>query len=107
MDLGEAKILFNKKEYDQISSELSLSPRESQIIDQILSGYSDKQISRNLEMAVPTIRTHLKRVFLKLGVNDKYELIRHVFGHFRKGCYEKGCPRRTVSSVKMTSKMTN
>jgi LuxR family maltose regulon positive regulatory protein len=102
MTCSKVETLFSKSEYTEIAEELSLSPRESQIIGQILSGHSDKQIAKNLAMAVPTIRTHLKRTFFKLGVNDKYELIIHVFSQFRMGCYDKGCPRRRVSSKKMT-----
>jgi len=103
MACNGVQTLFSKSEYTKIAEELALSPRESQIVGQVLSGYSDKQIAQNLEMAVPTIRTHLKRLFLKLDVNDKHELIIHVFSQFRKECYSKGCPRRTMSSKKMTS----
>jgi DNA-binding CsgD family transcriptional regulator len=103
MACNGVQALFSKSEYTELAEELALSPRESQIIGQILAGHSDKQIAQNLEMAVPTLRTHLARIFSKLNVNDKNELFVRVFSEFRKGCYEKGCPRRKVSSRKMTS----
>jgi DNA-binding NarL/FixJ family response regulator len=96
------KTLFNEDEFAEIAEELSLSPRESQIVRDILLGSSDKQIARNLEMAIPTVRTHMQRIFSKLDVHDKYGLIVHVFSTFRKNCYSKGCPR-ILSSEQMTS----
>jgi DNA-binding CsgD family transcriptional regulator len=83
---SEVQTLFSKSEFTVLAEELSLSPRENQIVGQILSGHSDKQIAQNLEMAVPTLRTHLTRIFSKLDVNDKNELIVQVFSQFRKGC---------------------
>jgi DNA-binding NarL/FixJ family response regulator len=104
MDINEVETLFSKSEYTEIAEKLSLSPREIQIIGHMLMGDKDKQIAQNLNIAVPTVRTHISRIFSKLDVNDKNELIVHVFSQFRKGCCDKGCPRKKITSNKMTSK---
>jgi DNA-binding CsgD family transcriptional regulator len=100
---ARVETLFSEMEFGDILKQMDISPREGQIIEQILLGYSDKQIAENLDMAVPTIRTHLKRTFSKLGVNGRGELIVHVFAQFRKECRSKGCPRCKASSMVTTS----
>lgn len=95
--------LLSKSEFTEIAEELSLSPRESQIIREILSGHSDKQIAKNLEMAMPTLRTHLQRLFSKLEIGGKQELILRVFSAFRKISYEKECLQKLTASKQMTS----
>lgn len=88
--------IFSEKEWKILVNELSLSPRQSEVIQHLFSGRSDKQISRELEIAVPTVRTHLTRLFSKFDLQDRNELILHVFCHFRKGCRTNGngngCP---------------
>ncbi|HEW78502.1 MAG TPA: response regulator transcription factor [Phycisphaerales bacterium] len=39
-----------------------------------------------LNIAVPTLRTHLTRLFSRLDVQGRDELVLCVFRHFRKGC---------------------
>ena len=73
--------------------DLSLPPRQAEVVEQLLLGHSDKQIARDLGMSVPTVRTHLCRLFSRLGVQDRCELIVYVYGRFREKCYTCGCPR--------------
>ena len=82
--------IFSKSEWEEIVTELSLSPRQAEVIRRILSGRSDKQIARDLQISVPTVRTHLNRAFLRFGVQDRVELVIHVFGKFREICRTNG-----------------
>jgi DNA-binding NarL/FixJ family response regulator len=82
--------IFSEEEWDILINELSLSPRQGEIIHLLLNGHSDKQVALKLDIAVPTVRTHLSRLFSKLDLQDRTELILHVFCHFRKGCPKKG-----------------
>jgi DNA-binding NarL/FixJ family response regulator len=84
MDNRNTQMLFSKNEFTILAEELSLSPREVQIIDQMLCGNSDKQIAKNLKIAVPTVRTYMQRLFVKLNARDKYELLVNVFSASRK-----------------------
>jgi len=52
-----------------------LSQREADICLLLCKGLTDREIGRVLEIAFATIRTHLKRIFRKLDVSNRSELI--------------------------------
>lgn len=52
-----------------------LSEREQQVIEQLASGHSNKQIARTLALTENTVKFHLKNVFSKLGVNKRTQAI--------------------------------
>jgi DNA-binding NarL/FixJ family response regulator len=85
--------VFSETEWTELQRTLGLSRRQSQIVEQLLCGRSDKQIARELEVSVPTVRTHLGRLFMRFGVADRCELIVHMFACFRERCRQCGCPR--------------
>ena len=53
------------------SAESKLSVRELEIARMIADDFSDKEIAWRLGVEVSTVRTHLKRVFAKLGVRRR------------------------------------
>ena len=89
----QEKKLFSEIEWKELVEGLSLSPRQAQICEKLFCSLSDKQIAHLLKISVPTVRTHLSRLFLKLNVQDRQELIIHFFHYFRKGCRPEICPR--------------
>ncbi len=95
MDLTTDTGIFANEQWEILIRELRLSPRQSQVIQLLFSGLSDKQIAMHLEIAVPTVRTHLTRLFSRFSLQDSNELIVHVFRQFRNGCpiNGNGCPR--------------
>lgn len=70
---------LSEQEWCQLNEHLGLPPRQAEITMQILHGKSDKQIARELGISLPTVRTHTRRLFRKLGLNDRVELILYVF----------------------------
>lgn len=52
-----------------------LSLRESEICDELIRGVSDKQIAIDLNISFWTVRTHIGKVFNKLGVINRRELM--------------------------------
>jgi len=48
-----------------------LSPREHDILQLIVEGYSNDEIAALLERSSPTVRTHLAHLYRKLGVSDR------------------------------------
>jgi DNA-binding NarL/FixJ family response regulator len=52
-----------------------LTEREKDVLEYIVKGFGDKEIARNLFISVNTVRTHVERIFMKLGVSDRKELI--------------------------------
>jgi LuxR family maltose regulon positive regulatory protein len=49
----------------------SLSARERNIVALIAQGQSNKEIARNLGIAPETVKTHVKSIFVKLGVDKR------------------------------------
>jgi DNA-binding NarL/FixJ family response regulator len=47
----------------------SLTEREVKILELLVKGYSNKEISNNIYISVDTVKVHLKHIFEKLGVD--------------------------------------
>jgi DNA-binding NarL/FixJ family response regulator len=54
-------------------SESSLTPREIEVLELVAKGLSNKEIGGVLRTSAGTVKTHLKRIFVKLGVTDRTE----------------------------------
>jgi LuxR family transcriptional regulator, maltose regulon positive regulatory protein len=53
----------------------ALSPRETDILTLIAAGMSNKEIARSLEIGPETVKSHLKSVFTKLGVERRAQAV--------------------------------
>ena len=76
--------LFSDEEWTLLTRDLRLTPRQAEIIRHITHGLSDKQIARQLEISVPTVRTHMARLFTKFELSDRLELLVLVFASLRE-----------------------
>jgi DNA-binding CsgD family transcriptional regulator len=56
-----------------------LTPREAEIATMVAAGGSNKLICRKLGIEMPTVKTHLKRIFLKIGVGSRTEMINKLY----------------------------
>lgn len=66
--------VFTQKEWEALTEDIDLPPRLSQIAYHLICGDSDKQIAMDLDIGLPTVRTHIGRLFSKLGVQDRKEV---------------------------------
>jgi DNA-binding CsgD family transcriptional regulator len=57
-----------------------LSPRESEIANLLASGKAYKEIAYDLHVAMSTVQTHVFRIYTKLSVNNKVELVNRLRG---------------------------
>lgn len=48
-----------------------LTPREADVLEQIVSGKSNKEIATELEISEATVKTHINSLLSKLGVTDR------------------------------------
>jgi NarL family two-component system response regulator LiaR len=55
----------------------ALTPRESEVLELIARGFSNKRIARELEIAEKTVKTHVGHVLAKLGVADRTQAAVH------------------------------
>lgn len=85
--------IFSQGEWSQLVAQLALSPRQAQIASLLLRGWADKQIAAELDISTHTIRTYLDRMFAKMQVQDRCEVVVHIFRQFRASCDPSMCPR--------------
>jgi len=52
-----------------------LTPRERDVVALLVSGASTREIASQTGLAASTVNTYLKRVFMKLGVHSRVELV--------------------------------
>ncbi len=56
-----------------------LSPREEEVVKLVVRGLSTARISRTLFISEYTVQNHLRRVFEKVGVRSRGELVKQLF----------------------------
>ncbi len=59
-----------RKNNDSNAEIQSLSAREKEILEYIVKGYSYKMIAAETSIAVETVRSHIKKIYKKLQVNN-------------------------------------
>ncbi|MGH2661848.1 MAG: response regulator [Actinomycetota bacterium] len=57
------------------SPEAPLSPREIEILQKIAYGATTKEVADQLGISFHTVKTHLERIFEKLGANDRAQAV--------------------------------
>lgn len=60
---------------DAFCERYDLTPREREVLLEALHGYSMENIGRRLYVSRETVKTHLRRIYNKVGVSGKQELI--------------------------------
>jgi DNA-binding CsgD family transcriptional regulator len=55
---------------------LGISDRELEVLREIAAGHSNKEIARRLDVSPNTVKTHVARLFEKLGASRRTEAIR-------------------------------
>ena len=58
----------------------SLTPRERQVLAEIMAGASNKEAGRTLGISPRTIEVHRARIMEKLGAKNACDLVRIVLG---------------------------
>ncbi len=58
------------------ATESVLTPRQTDIVQGLVDGLSYKMIADKLDISVETVRDHIKKIYKKLQVNSKAEVIR-------------------------------
>jgi DNA-binding CsgD family transcriptional regulator len=61
-----------------MQQQTALSPRECEIINLVAEGYPNKTIGQLLQISPWTVATYVKRIFNKLNVRSRSEMIAHV-----------------------------
>ena len=64
-----------------VRGELLLTPREDEIVSLVTEGLKNREIAQTLGLSEHTIKNHLFRVFEKLGISNRAELILYLLGN--------------------------
>ena len=54
-----------------------LSNRERQVVRYVAIGLRNAEVAERLQIDIATVKTHLNRIFRKLGIRDRVELVLH------------------------------
>ena len=65
---------------EQTLKRAPLTPRERDVVSLLVSGSSTRDIASRTGLTVSTVNTYLKRIFSKLGVHSRVELVARMAG---------------------------
>ncbi len=65
----------------KIMEEYNLSKREIEIVEFIINGFSNNEISNELAISISTVKKHINNIFNKLDVNSRTQLIKLFMGY--------------------------
>jgi DNA-binding NarL/FixJ family response regulator len=54
-------------------TQFALSPREREVLQLIARGHSNRQIARDLAIGEQTVKTHVRSILTKLGLQDRVQ----------------------------------
>jgi len=58
-----------------------LTPREAEVLALIADGLSNAEIAERLVVSNATVKTHINRIFMKIGARDRAQAVRYAFEH--------------------------
>ena len=58
-----------------------LTPREAEVLALIADGLSNAEIAERLVVSHATVKTHVNRIFMKVGARDRAQAVRYAFQH--------------------------
>jgi DNA-binding NarL/FixJ family response regulator len=73
MSVNIARLVINSFQRNQDSP---LSKRETQILELIADGKSRSQVAKELFIDLETVRSHIKKIYIKLDVNSRADAIK-------------------------------
>jgi len=90
LELADGKVGDDRKMIDRTVSALfsqRITPRETQVVAQVLEGHSSDSIAKNLGISVGTVRIHRRNIYAKLQISSQQEL----FAIFFKKITQEHC----------------
>ncbi len=70
--------LSNKIDINNIRNQATLTRRETDVLRRVLDGMKNIQISEDLNITQQTVKDHLSNIYMKFGVGNRFQLMRHL-----------------------------
>jgi len=68
--------ISDKLNVNEIRQQYKLTRREADIVRRVLDGLKNSEISKDLAIVEQTVKDHLSNIYHKIGVQDRFDLIR-------------------------------
>lgn len=76
------RCILTNEAWDVIAKSLQISSRELQIIQEVFDDRKEFAIAHDLNISVHTVHTHLERIYRKLGVSSRLQLVIRIFSEY-------------------------
>ena len=80
--LQERQFLLSQRAWRDVADSLKLSPRELQIVLHVFDDQKEQAIAEQLGISPHTVHTHLERLYHKLEVTSRVELVVRIFAEY-------------------------
>jgi DNA-binding NarL/FixJ family response regulator len=80
--ISDTEDIFSERHWARIAESLRFSGRETQIVMGIFDDDTEHGIAQRFGMSQHTVHTHLQRLYRKLGVSSRTQLILRVVGEY-------------------------
>ena len=74
--------IFSNKEWDELGCDLMLSLRALQLVRGIFDDQTEVAIAYDLSISVHTVHSYLTRIYQRLGVCSREQLLVYIFGRY-------------------------
>jgi DNA-binding CsgD family transcriptional regulator len=85
VEVNGARYILTRSNGRASGMQVKLSARETEIVRLVSKGLSNKVIAAVLDISPWTVATHLRRIFSKLGVSTRAEMVARVSDVFLEG----------------------
>jgi DNA-binding NarL/FixJ family response regulator len=73
---AEVPVVYDEDKYNYFIQNIQeLSPAEKAVFELYLDGFTAQQITKELHLSINTIKTHNRRIYMKLNVSSRKELL--------------------------------
>jgi DNA-binding NarL/FixJ family response regulator len=69
------KVVQSFKRVTPTTSGENLSPRETEVLDYLVKGYSYKEVAEAMSVSYSTVHTHIERIYKKLHVQSRAQAV--------------------------------
>lgn len=70
--------ISRKLDIGKIRQEFRITRRETDVLRRLLDGLKNLEIAEELDMSEQTVKDHLSNIYMKLGVENRFSLVRYL-----------------------------